>query len=484
MTYAFHTEPFKHQRKTFNESCELPLYALFWEQGTGKTKLVIDTVAHLYETMRIDALLIVADNGVHRNWIDDEIPEHMPPRLEVSNFVWDQKKVRGVAVKAALEKLLLFDGLVVLAVNVDATITDICRDYLKRFLKERTVLYCVDESSSIKTPGAKRTKRNIALGQHAPFRRLCNGTPAAESPFNLYSQMAFLDRAIIGQRSYLAFKHEFGIWEKGYRADNKSFPLLLEYKNLDRLINLIAPFSSRVEKSECLDLPPKLYQKRYFDLHPKQRKLYDKLRDEFILELEELSNGESVGVVVQMAITRMLRLQQVACGYVPSLEKDEPVKFLPYNPRLDALKQLVGELSKKTKAIIWARFIADIDSIMNLLGDEAVRYDGKVSNDQRAKNKKAFQHGKARFLVGNPKAGGKGLTLTAATVVVYYSNYYGLEVRLHSEDRAHRHGQEHPVTIIDMVALNTVDDKKIVPALRKKKKIADLITGDETGDWL
>jgi len=206
----------------------------------------------------------------------------------------------------------------------------------------------------------------------------------------------------------------------------------------------------------------------------------DRLRQDFILELRK----EDVRQIVPLAITRMLRLQQIACGHVPSLDKDEPATSLKDNARIKALAQLIEELPSDTQAIIWARFTADIDQICDLLGNQAVRYDGSVDDDQREKNKRRFQDGKVRFFVGNQKAGGKGLTLTAATCVIFYSNYFGLETRLQAEDRAHRIGQEHPVTYIDMVAVNTVDDKKIVPALRSKRKLSDTLTGDSPEDWL
>jgi SNF2 family DNA or RNA helicase len=148
------------------------------------------------------------------------------------------------------------------------------------------------------------------------------------------------------------------------------------------------------------------------------------------------------------------------------------------------LQVMLEELPTSTKAIIWARFTADIDAIMQLLGDQAVRYDGQVDDALRAENKHRFQQDDTvRFFVGNPKAGGKGLTLTAATTVIFYSNYYGLETRIQAEDRAHRIGQEHPVTYVDLIGLDTVDGK-IVKALREKKKLADMITGDPMGDWL
>ena len=93
------------------------------------------------------------------------------------------------------------------------------------------------------------------------------------------------------------------------------------------------------------------------------------------------------------------------------------------------------------------------------------------------------RHSDLRFLVGHPKTGGYGLTLTAASTVIYYSNSYDLELRLQSEDRAHRIGQTNKVTYIDLIAPDTVD-QKIVGALRDKISIADQILGEEVRKWL
>jgi SNF2 family DNA or RNA helicase len=295
------------------------------------------------------------------------------------------------------------------------------------------------------------------------------------APFN------FLDPTIIGIRSFHAFKHEFGVWRREFAGQGHQYEVLLEYRHLERLMKRIAPYSYRVLKKDCLDLPPKLYQKRYFELSKEQQAVYNRLRDDYILELS--LGGKPLATIVTLVLTRILRLQQIACGHMPSLDPKAPVTPIHPNARLNALQALVEEWPKDTQAIIWARFTPDIDQICAWLGPAAVRYDGKVSDDVRAANKKKFQDGDARFFVGNPKAGGKGLTLTAATAVVFYSNDFSLETRLQAEDRAHRIGQQHPVTYVDLVAVDTVDEK-IVTSLRGKRKLSDFLTGDTPEDWL
>jgi SNF2 family DNA or RNA helicase len=225
-----------------------------------------------------------------------------------------------------------------------------------------------------------------------------------------------------------------------------------------------------------LDLPPKLYSKRYFDLTPEQQRVYVEIKTE---ALTLLDTGDVV--TAPLIITRLLRMQQVTCGYVPTDDGHVEQMIGDKNPRLDTLVELCEGLAHP--AIIWAKFRKDIDLIMEKLGDKAVRYDGQTSDDERAEAKRRFQTGDVQFFVANPAAGSTGLTLTAARTVIYYNNSFKLVDRLQSEDRAHRAGQTFPVDYIDIVAPNTVD-VAIVNALRSKVNIAAEITGDNLKEWL
>lgn len=486
MTYQFHSKPFRHQLEAFQASRELPSYAILWEQGTGKTKLAIDTACDLWERGEIDAVLVVAPNGVHRNWLTDELPAHVPTRVrgKIACEFWDTPRSKNVGFKAKMDRLLKHKGFAWLLMSYDGFMTERGKRLVWKWLRHRRCLYILDEAHNIKSPGAKRTKSIVASGKYAPFRRILTGTPVAQGPFDIYSQLKFLDEDFWkghGLDSYRVFKFHFGEWWTRAQAEevlgyDPGYDQLIEYKNLEELNRILASVSSRVTKDEVLDLPPKLYSKRYFDLTTKQRQLYEQLREDFIAELED-------GAVVDggLAIVRLLRLQQIICGYVQT-EDEEPVRLLGNkNPRLDLLGEVAEGLSHP--AIIWARFTKDIDQIMDLLGERAVRYDGRVSDDDAERAKQAFQSGDAQFFVGNPAKGKEGLTLVQARTVIYYSNSFKLIDRLQSEDRAHRIGQEHPVNYIDLIAPGTVDEH-IVRALRSKFDIAAQITGDELREWL
>lgn len=485
--YDFKTKPFDHQREIFDATLDHEAYGLFWEQGCGKTKPVIDQAAALFERDEIDCLLVVAPNGVHRNWITDEIVNHLPDRVAArthSGF-YQSPKARTKWHQRDMESLLKYQGLVVLTISYDGFMTELGKKLMWRFLKRRRVMYVLDEAHYIKTPGAKRTKSIIASAKYAEKRRLLTGTPIAQGPFDIYSQVRFLDDEFWKREkrigNFNAFKMRYGIWrtreevmrEYGY---DPGYNQLVSYRNVDELHEVLAKVGDRRTKDDVLDLPPKLFSKRPFEMTPQQSKAYQELTEDYQTQLE---NGE--WVEADLAIVRLLRLQQITCGYVAT-DVEEPVQRISdKNPRLDTLVDITEGLGHK--AIIWSRFRADVDLIMDALGGKAVRYDGQVDDDGRAKAKDDFQKGDAQFFVANPAAGATGLTLTAARTVVYYSNSFKLVDRLQSEDRAHRIGQEHPVNYIDIVAPGTIDDM-IVKSLRMKQDIATQITGDKVKEWI
>lgn len=492
MTYEYKSTPFKHQAETFELSRDMASYGILWEQGCGKTKPTIDTAAYLYEKGEIDAVIVVAPSGVHRNWLSDELPAHLPDRVSrVSKaHVWDTKKARNVGTTKERDALLKHKGLAWLLLSYDGAVTDLAKKYLWKFLRQRRCLYVMDEGHNIKTPKAKRTQALVKSGKYAPYRRLLTGTPVAQGPFDLYSQLKFLDENIWKRHeldSFRTFKFHFGDWftraecekELGY---DPGFDKLIEYKNIDELTAILRTISSRVTKDEVLDLPPKLYSTRYFELEPLQASIYQQLRDEYEAELED-------GAMIDgnLAIVRLLRLQQIISGYAHTDDEEEPVRLIGNcNPLMDLVEEEANALTHP--AIIWGRFRKDIDQIMDRLGNRAVRYDGTMDDDACERSKMAFQAGDAQFFVGNPQKGGTGLTLVQARTVMYATNSFKLIERLQSEDRAHRIGQEHPVNYIDFEGRlpgggQTVA-RHIIKALRRKFDIAAKITGDTLREWL
>ena len=520
MKYLYKTKPFDHQHEEFTKYGLKQVRGIFWEQGVGKSKPVIDTAAALYERKIIDAFVVVAPNGVHQNWLSDEIPQHMPGRVQetIKSHIWTSSKAGTQKHDIPFKQLFKHSGLSILVMSYNGIMTEKGRNALKKFFKVRSCLYVLDESHFIKNPGAKRTKRILASSSYAKYRRILTGTPIANNPFDIYSQLKFLDPTIwkqFGICDFAEFKVYFGIWEtrtaevkkKGELTKRKiEYPHCLSYKNIEQLNTVLHSMGSRLTKEDAgLNLPPKLYSKRYYELNPDQKRMYQELKDNYIAYLNEgdeckACNGTGltsptigctvcgghgvvgVGVVeADLAIVRLLRFQQIICGYVPTGDENKMEPIGKTNPRFNVLKEILEGAAYST--IIWSRFVRDIDMVCDYLGDECVRYDGQVDSDERLENKKLFQSGEKKFFVGNPQVGSTGLTLTVARLMVYYTNSFNLNLRLQSEDRFHRIGQKYPVSIIDIIAQGTVD-VRITGALRDKLDIASQITGDRLREWL
>ncbi|MFZ2541920.1 MAG: DEAD/DEAH box helicase [Gallionella sp.] len=501
MQYQHKTTPFKHQVVAFELSRDREEFALFCEQGTGKSKIVLDTAAWLYARGEIDALLVIAPNGVQRNWIVNELPTHLPDHCHAVAAYWTSAPRK--AERQALDALWnpKRQGLRVLAMNVEAFSTERSKTYSKKFLHAFRCLMVVDESSRIKNNNP-RTKALIAAGKLSPYRRILTGTPVTQSPLDAYTQFKFLDENILGFSSQYAFKNRYAEMLPAHHPlvrhisrGSRFTPQLIatnpdgtkRYQNLDELKAKMSPHSFRVTKVECLDLPPKVYERRYVELTSDQRRLYEKLKKDFVAEF----GGGQINAA--LAMTRMMRLQQITGGFAPVLDEvGNTIATHPVgktNPKIDALLELLEET--EGKVIIWARFRKELELIANALRKEfgaksVVEYHGKVSNADRQAAVDGFQSPDAqspRFFVGQQHSGGIGLTLTAAATVIYFSNDFSLETRLQSEDRAHRIGQQKSVTYIDIEAVDTLD-RKVIDALRSKKDMADVITGDDPRQWL
>ena len=484
--FPFTMEPFQHQIEHLRQHVNDKSWGLLWEQGTAKTKPIIETAALKFSEGSIDGLLVVAPPGVERNWNTDEIPKHLPPEFALDTMVqvFSTARKHTQAHKRSMNAAMNYVGLSVLLISYNAFMTAEGKKLVWDFLKKRKVLFVLDEAHNIKSPNAKRTKSIIAAGRYPVMKRILTGTPIAVGPFDLYSQIKFLDEFFWknkGIHGSVEFRNHFGRWltrdeHKRLHGYDPGYDQLIEYQNLEQLTEWLKEISDRVLKDEVLDLPPKLYTKRYFDMSREQTAAYRELKEELMLEI-----GDNL-ITAELPIVRLLRLQQIACNYVPVAD-DEPVHmFSAKNPRMNVMEEIRDETF--TPGIIWARFRHDVDQLMDLFGKDAVRYDGSVDEDQAERNKLAFQRGDAQWFIGTAAKGGPGLTLTQAKVMVYYSNSFKLIDRLQSEDRCHRAGMdEHPVTYIDLVANGTVDER-IVENLRNKRDIARSIQGDEWKEWI
>lgn len=475
--YPYKNKPFLHQQAYLTRFWKTRVAALFADMGTGKSFMVINNIAMLYDTGEINAALIVAPKGVYRNWMDTELPKHLPEHIVHRTALWSPTPRK--AEKEALDSLFeITEDLKILVMNIEAFSTEKGVRFAQRFLLCHHVFMAIDESTTIKTHTASRSKNTAKVGKGAKYKRIMTGSPVTKSPMDLFQQCEFLSPECLGVSSYYAFQARYAVTVER-TVSTHSFKQVVGYRRLDELQEKLDKFAFRVTKDECLDLPDKLYTKREVELTEEQLKAYGQMK---AMALAQLNQGV---VSTVNALTQIMRLHQIVCGHV-KLDNGEVVS-LP-NKRVEELMSIAEECAGKI--IIWTNYRHDIEAIKIALAKEygmnsVGTYYGDTEPDERQRVVREFQdpESELRFFVGNPKTGGYGLTLTAASVVVYYSNSFDLEVRLQSEDRAHRIGQTKNVTYIDLIAPKTVDEK-IVRALKDKIDIASQVLGEELKTWL
>ena len=476
MKYKFKTKPYEHQLKALEMSWNRETFAYFMEMGTGKTKVLIDNMAMLYDKGKINGALIVAPKGVIGTWHNQELPTHLPTHIENMTVLWQANITKSQSRKLG-NLFKTGEELHILIMNIEAFSTQKGVNFAGKFMLSHKTLMVIDESTTIKNPKAKRTKNILQLADRAQYRRILTGSPVTKNPLDLFTQCYFLDPYHLDHQSYYSFRTRYAIMKTAH-ISGRSIQLVAGFKHLAELSEKLKPFSYRVLKEDCLDLPDKIYMKRVISLTDEQQKVYKQMKEEALAILNEKT------VTTVNALTQLMRLQQITCGhFVADDGTTQKIKSNRLNELMDILDEVEG------KAIIWAHWQADIKNIIEEIKKvhgpcSVVDYYGLTPQDQRDKNRHAFQNdSKVRFIVGTPQTGGYGITLTAANTVIYYSNGYDLEKRIQSEDRAHRIGQKKSVTYIDILAEETVDEK-IVKSLRKKINIASEVMGEELRSWI
>ena len=477
MRYKFKHQPYEHQLEALKKSWNKAEFAYFMDMGTGKSKVLIDNMCVLYDRGQITAALIIAPKGVYRNWERGELPTHIPEHVMYDVVLWNPSQTKTQQKKQ--EKLFITDdNLKIFIMNVEAFSTKKGCDFANRFVTSHSCMMAVDESTTIKSKDAKRTKSIVKIGKNATYRRILTGSPVTKSPMDLYTQCEFLDPWLLGHSSFFSFQYEYAVVQRRSMGAH-SFNQVVGYRNLDKLNGVLDKFSFRVKKEDCLDLPDKVYIKRSVELTDEQQSVYSSLKTFALAMLEEGS------VTTDTILTQLLRLQQVCSGHV-RMDDGEMKTF--NSAKLPELMSVLEETDGKV--IIWANFTHDIKSIEKAIaekyGEQSVAtYYGETESDERQEIVDRFQDPDSGliYFVGQPRTGGYGLTLTQAKTVIYYSNNFDLEIRLQSEDRAHRIGQTSKVTYIDIVAENTVDER-ILKALRNKINIASQVLAEDFRDWI
>ncbi len=486
----FKLPPYDHQKKALMLGRDRRDFAYLMDQGTGKTKVLLDDAAHNFRLSNIDGLIVIAPNSVKLNWVnpfggEDEVSKHLAPDIPANKGCWissgNAKWKKHWA--AFLKDLGDNDKLQILSVNVEAIAVDRVYKMLVQFCIKRKIMVVVDESTRIKNRAAKRTKSAKKLRGMCVMARIMTGTPLIKSPLDAFGQFGFMDPDILGYDNYYSFRNRYAVMG-GYQGYQ-----VLYYQNIEEISDAIDKVSYRVLKEECLDLPPKTYVKRLIDMNVAQARAYVDMRDDMIIQLENYID-EKGELSAEIKLTCTLRLQQLTAGFLPILDDEGKVQRYEglgkTNPKIEEAANIIEECQHKV--IVWCKFRPEIESVVNLLnkrGVACVSFFGDTSQDDRIGAIQKFQDpdDDTKVFVGQVRTGGIGITLTAARTVIYLSNTFSTEDRVQSEDRAHRIGQERPVTYYDLICPSTVD-VSVLQVLRSNKKMSDEIMRDGIKEWI
>ena len=471
---VFKLPPLRHQLECLLMSRDRKFFGLFHEMGLGKSKVLIDTASWLFSKGQISGLVIIAPKSACLTWALQQIPTHMPDSVKTEVVVWGGPS-KGLEQKLASLTTSNPTRLATLVMNPDAVITDRGYDTLEKFLQTFSCLLTIDESTSIKNPKSSRTKILVKLGKLAKYRRIMSGTPIANNPLDIFSQAQFLDPDCLGYSSWFAFRNRYAVTQTQY-LNGRRFEKIIGFQRLEELQRTISGFSHRALKRDALDLPEKIYETRYIELTLEQRKYYNELRDD---ALSELSSGTTV--TAPLIITRVLRLRQCLSNLAPTAGGTEFISSK--DPKLEAVLEILEQAGDQ-KVLIWSCFTPSILRLVEAINTEygegtAAGFYGDIGQNERQDLINGIQSKESslKVLVLNPRTGSESITLTGASLVIYYSNDWSLAVRQQSEDRAHRIGQVRAVTYIDLTVKDTVDEL-IVDALQDKRQLADVVTGD------
>ncbi len=526
--FLYKTAPYDHQIDAFNAVYGREYFALFMQQGTGKSKVAIDVASNLYKEGKIDGVMLIAPNGVQEQWEIEQIPTHSPVRYQT--LLW--RSSNAASYNKELSRFIeeKSEAIKWFCVNVEAFSRDTHIDVFRRYLCKNNIMVIVDEATRIKSPEAQRTiniiqglseitkagRRIVAIKPLSKYRAILTGTQVTNGPYNVWAMVEFLQHNYFGL-DYLSFRSHYGIEVRAvvpnsyksyfrkitldemtsirnYAKQGKQIEEIARimnineasarfiidnpsvkapYKNLDELKFKISKIAFQVLKKDCFDLPDKTYEQIVVELSAEQKKIYNEL----VHELSATFAGKELSVLNK--VTLIGRLQQITGGFFPSNDgADGELTAFSTNPKLNALIDDLEECSD-FPVLVMARFVAEIKEIYRKLKEEypdkRIEYIcGEVTKGDRTEILESFKLGKVDVLVANAVTIGYGFNLQGFCHTQYYfSNSYSLEERDQSEDRIHRQGQlSDKVLYKDIIAKKTIDEK-VLMVLKSKRDLLE-----------
>ena len=430
------TKMYSHQVKAVEKLKKIKIGAAYMEMGTGKTRVALELINIRLNKGRIDHVIWLCPCSVKENL-----------RRDIIKHTGEEQNIITIC------------GIETLSTSIKTN------SYLLELVKNKRCYLIVDESNLVKNHKAKRTQNIIRLSEYCTYKLILNGTPVTRNEADLFAQWYLLDWRVLGYKSYWSFSAN--------HLEFDDYGRLRKCLNVDYLVEKIGPYSYQVKKEECLDLPPKTYEKVYYELTNQQYEHYLNVADELMFSLDEFQ---------PWTIYRMLTaLQDVISGMYVNTSK-ENIQTTPYfdnpleNPRIKKLLELLDGLEEET--IIFCKYQQEINDITNIINqmygkNKAVEYTGELSQKKRQKNLDLFQT-TSQYLIANKQCGAYGLNLQFCSYIIFYSNDWDYGTRIQAEDRVHRIGQNENVHIVDICASDTLDER-ILKCLDKKENLVDSI---------
>ena len=435
----------EHQEWWLNETWERPFWAFFHATGTGKSAIVVHTAARLFEAGRIDACVVVTMNHIHREWA-----KNIPLDCDAPYLIATPEN------KEPWEMLRYIDApeLVFLAFNVEKFNKELNRAWLMRLLQEQRVLLVVDESTMIKNPATKRFKFLFNAASRAPYRRILSGTPATESPFDLWAQAAFLGWHIFNRR-FANFKAHFGVPSiESYGS--RRWTVYKEYRHLDELRANLKTWSSVVPAS-VLNLDAPVRRTIPIILNAKQRAAYGALK---AMELRP---------DITSVIDRVTRLREITSGYYTVKPGNLMLIDDKTTPKLEALSSLLAEIPRMEQVVIRCQFRYEAEMVAEHIGPTALLVHGGVRDV--ADRFTTFSNGTVQYLVVTYGIGTHGVNWQNANHCIFYSPTWSHGMRAQSEARIYRKGQIKRCHFYDLEAEGTIDSV-ITACVNNKAQLA------------
>lgn len=445
----YFVKPWQHQLDAIERAKALENFALFFEQGCGKTSTAINILRHWFSKQNtLLPTLILCPPIVIENW-KREFGVH-------SNLGKYVVCLTGSQIKRSetLKKEQAHSRGIVAVTNYEALLMS---DFMLEVEKWKPEVLILDESHKIKTHNAKRTKAAVKLSDTCRYKLLLSGTPILNSSMDIYSQFRVLDGGESFGKNFYQFRGRYFYDKNSGMPSQRHFPNWhLKPSAMGELQDRIASKAVQVKKSDCLDLPPLVRQVIHTPMTPEQERMYNAMKDEFIAYLDDKA------CVAQLAITKALRLMQIVSGFVKF--HDGTQKRLQDTPRMAALRDLLETITPEHKVIIWAVFKENYDQIRQVcseLGIDSAECTGEMSHSQKMDGVDRFTNdSKCRVFFGHPLSGGIGINLVAASYSIWFSRNFSLEADLQAEARNHRGGSEihSKITRIDLVTPNSIDE--------------------------